>query len=66
MPEVAGEGAILVNPLNVVEIEDAFQLLAQDNLDSLISKGYKNCEKFCWNKASKKTLNVLLEASSGN
>ena len=64
MPEVAGEGAILVNPLNVVEIEDAFQLLAQNKLDSLVSKGYKNSDRFCWSKASKMTLNVLREASS--
>ena len=64
MPEVAGDGAILVNPLNVVDIEDAFNHLDQNNPESLISKGYENCARFCWSEASKKTLNVLREASS--
>jgi glycosyltransferase involved in cell wall biosynthesis len=64
MPEVAGDGAIFVNPLNVDDIEVAFQSLAQNNHEDLISKGYKNTERFSWGKASNKTLNVLCEASS--
>jgi glycosyltransferase involved in cell wall biosynthesis len=59
MPEVAGEGAILVNPYKTQEITEAIQSLSSLSLrESLIKKGYKNVSKFSWEKCAKETYDV--------
>jgi glycosyltransferase involved in cell wall biosynthesis len=52
MPEVAGQGALLVDPDNVAEIRrGVIQLLQNDDLrQDLVSKGLQNCKRFS-NKA---------------
>lgn len=61
MPEVAGDGAILVNPLNEEQITEAMsQIITNDTLrDSLINKGRIQLKKFSWQKAATQTLSVL-------
>ncbi|MBC7488492.1 MAG: glycosyltransferase family 4 protein [Cytophagaceae bacterium] len=48
MPEIAGEGAVLVDPYKVEEIRDAIiRLLSDDNFrNACIEKGYSNLQRF--------------------
>lgn len=63
MPEVAGNGALLVNPYNVDEIAEAMnKVLTDDKLrKNLIKEGYKNIKRFSWEKTAKETLKVYEE-----
>jgi len=65
LPEVAGEGALYINPYNVEEIARGMEKIAFDeNLRmDLIKKGYENIKRFSWEKAAKETLEVLKEVS---
>jgi glycosyltransferase involved in cell wall biosynthesis len=60
MPEIAGKGAILVNPYNINEIKTAIKKLTRDKSlrDNLIKEGYKNKKRFSWEKCARKTLNI--------
>jgi glycosyltransferase involved in cell wall biosynthesis len=62
-PEVAGDGAILVNAANSNEIGDAVVKIFTDiHLRAdLISKGKLNCQKFTWDKTAQKTAEFLQE-----
>lgn len=64
LPEVAGDAAILVDPLNVDEIADAMLRLSEDeNLrQRLIAAGYENVKRFSWAKAARETFTVLENA----
>jgi len=48
MPEVAGNGALLVNPYKEEEIQKGINSLMQDTelRNDLIQKGYENCKRF--------------------
>jgi len=63
MPEVAGKGAILVDPYNVDEIAKAMDQVLKDKKlrDDLIKKGFENIKRFSWNKCAKETLKVYEE-----
>jgi len=54
MPEVAGEAAVLVDPLNLQDIATAMQSIDSDsNLrDRLIQLGNKQKEKFSWDNSA--------------
>jgi len=60
IPEIAGDAAELVNPLDVKNITDAMTKLAHDeNLkNSYREKGKKQLEKFDWDKCARETLEV--------
>lgn len=64
MPEVAGDAAILVDPLNVVEISDAIYRIAID--DELWQKmsllALQNVERFSWRESVKKLESVFIKA----
>jgi glycosyltransferase involved in cell wall biosynthesis len=61
MPEVAGEGGLLVDPRDVDSIGAAMLKLASDPLErqrlSAVASAQAAC--FCWDEAAKKTLAVL-------
>ncbi len=61
MPEVAGDAAILVNPLSVSEIADALEKVAidADLRQNLIEKGRMQREKFSWDKTAATLYEVL-------
>jgi glycosyltransferase involved in cell wall biosynthesis len=63
MPEVAGQGAVLVKPESIEEICQAmYKVISDDDFKKdLISKGYKNIERFSWQECAKKTLEILIE-----
>lgn len=65
LPEVAGDAAILVDPLNVDEIAAAMLRLSQDEAyrQELIALGYENVKRFSWQKAARETLAVLEKAA---
>ncbi len=48
MPEVAGDGALLVNPYSVEDIKDGIVKLIEDSSyrSILIENGFKNCKRF--------------------
>lgn len=61
LPEVVGNGAIMVDPYNVDELSFAIkEILENKNLrEDLIKKGLKQAKKFDWNKTAKQVLEVF-------
>lgn len=61
MPEVAGEGGLLVDPRDVDSIAGAMLKLAIDPLERqrLSAAASAQAAKFCWDEAAKNTLAVL-------
>ena len=59
--EAAGKAAILVNPYSEREISRGINLLLDDEKlkKELINKGFKQCQKFSWEKAARETLSIL-------
>ncbi|MBI1802595.1 MAG: glycosyltransferase family 4 protein [Chloroflexi bacterium] len=60
-PEVAGEGALAVNPLDTEAIAQAISRLLDDAAlrQALIAKGYENARRFSWERCARETLRVL-------
>lgn len=60
LPEIAGDAALLVNPLKEKEIARAIiKVLSDEKLaQSMIEKGKKIAEKFTWEKTIEKTLEI--------
>jgi glycosyltransferase involved in cell wall biosynthesis len=65
LPEVAGEAAILVDPLSSDAIAHAMLTIAEDSAlcSSLIEKGAVQVMKFTWDHTAKKTLEVYRKFS---
>ncbi|MBI5578627.1 MAG: glycosyltransferase family 4 protein [Deltaproteobacteria bacterium] len=64
MPEVAGDAALLVDPLNVCQLSAALKdLLENPSLRQKLSiKGIEQASKFNWEKTAKETIAVYGEA----
>ena len=69
LPEVAGQAAVYID--NLLSVDSIFQaMLKMVELDKnkrkeLISKGYKQAQKFSWQKAAQKTLEVIKNVWGG-
>jgi glycosyltransferase involved in cell wall biosynthesis len=65
MPEVAGDAALLVNPLDIAEIAQAIrEILTNAGLRaSLIEKGKRRLQLFSWEKTARETLDYLSASS---
>jgi len=63
MPEIAGKGALLVNPYSVEDIINAMKSVIKDKKlrGKLIKEGYKNVKKFSWKKYARKILKICEE-----
>lgn len=61
LAEVAGDGALMVNPYNVEEIAAAMQhVLFDEKLQgNLVRKGYEQTKKFGWEEAANETLEMF-------
>jgi glycosyltransferase involved in cell wall biosynthesis len=61
LPEVAGDAALLVDPLDVDAMaEDMSRLITDDELRvTLVEKGYTQVRKFSWARAAHEVLQVL-------
>lgn len=60
MPEIAGEGALLINPGSVKHIKEAIELITNNSelRSKLVKKGFSNVEKFSWKKTAEETVKV--------
>lgn len=65
LPELAGNAALLVDPLNVSDIATAMDLIfSQIRLRyQLRAMGYRQVEKFTWENAAQQTMQTLAEAA---
>ena len=60
MPEVAGKGAVYVNPYSVDDIvEGMFKVQSSKFKVQIVRAGYKNIKRFSWEKCAGETLKVL-------
>ncbi|MCP4425004.1 MAG: glycosyltransferase family 4 protein [Chloroflexi bacterium] len=61
LPEVAGDAALLVDPLDTNAIAAAIQRLAADPLlrHELVQKGFENVRRFTWEETAVRVLNEL-------
>lgn len=60
--EVAGDGAILVNPEKIQDIQDAIQKINDSKIrDNLVENGLKNLNNFSWEKTAKQTVEIYNE-----
>ncbi len=62
LPEVAGSGALLINPRGIEQIaKNMYKIISSQTLrQSLIKKGRINLNRFSWQKCARQTLSVLL------
>ncbi len=62
MPEVAGEGAVLVDPYDVNSIKEALKKIDSDHVfrHTLIEKGKSNVLRFSWEKTAEKVWEGLM------
>ena len=65
LPEVAGDGAILVDPLNAVDVAAAIELLWTDAAAAgrLRDLGYANVARFSWANAARQVLDTITRIS---
>ena len=60
MPEVGGNAALYVDPLDVEDIRKKLKIVMEDKdvREELIKKGFQQVKKFSWQKCAQETLNV--------
>jgi len=63
LPEVGGDAAVYFDPQSVDDIAGKLDTVISDEKlrDEMIKKGYNQIKKFSWEKAARKTLDVLEE-----
>ncbi|MBI2334189.1 glycosyltransferase family 4 protein [Candidatus Daviesbacteria bacterium] len=60
MPEVAGKGAILVDPYNIDDIVKGMERVkSQESRVKIIKAGFENIKRFSWEKCARETLKIL-------
>ncbi len=64
MPEIAGDAALLVDPLSVDSISNAINVLGSDGelRDELSKRGFIRASSFSWKDTARKTLDVYDKA----
>ena len=64
LPEVAGNAAILIDPLNVMEMADSiYRLISNSALrQEFVERGFERCKQFSWRQAAEETLNLFEKA----
>lgn len=67
LPEAGGDAALYVDPNSVSDIVSKMEKLLNDPelRKNLIEKGYKQVEKFSWEKSAKQVLATLEEVAGG-
>jgi len=63
IPEVAGKGAILLTDVTEFQIADMIKMLMKDsaNVHSIREEGFKNSQRFSWDKCYQETKQVYKE-----
>jgi glycosyltransferase involved in cell wall biosynthesis len=61
LPEVAGDGALLIDPLDARAIAGALERIAREFTlrEELVGRGYKNIRRFSWDSAAAQVLTTL-------
>jgi len=61
LPEIGGNGALYVDPYDIGGIARGMEKIVSDKAfrNYLIDEGYKNVERFSWEKAAKETLELI-------
>ena len=61
LPEVAGDAAVLVNPLDVDELSFAMDRVLQDKVlrDRMIDRGLAQAARFTWQRSARQLLDVI-------
>lgn len=61
MPEVAGSGAVFIDPQNSEEISQAvYQLISEESYkNDIIEKGFDNVKRFSWEKCAEEAAEIL-------
>ncbi|MBM3211759.1 glycosyltransferase family 4 protein, partial [Candidatus Poribacteria bacterium] len=64
LPEIAGNGAILVDPKDPIKIAEAIKVLMEDQelRRDMIIKGKRRADEFSWRKGAYRTLKVIEDA----
>ena len=64
LPEAVGNAALTVDPYNVDQLAIAIKSVLEDKdlKNELIKKGFKQAEKFLWERCARETLEVLKSA----
>jgi len=65
--EIAGDAAILIDPLDEVKMADAIKNILTDNSlrDALVEKGFARAAEFSWSKTAALTLQVYKDLFEG-
>jgi glycosyltransferase involved in cell wall biosynthesis len=68
LPEVVGDAAFLVDPMNIEEIAAGLRaIVCEESLrQHLIVKGLERCAQFSWEESAKTLSNLLREAAGAN
>ncbi len=68
LPEVAGDGAILVNPYDVSSIAQGIHEVLTDSTKrmTMLKKGLENAKRFSWRKAAEEILQIFDEVYHKN
>lgn len=68
MPEVGGEGVLLVDPNSTSEISQAIKTLTTNSnlAQTQINKGFENVKKFSWEKCARETAEVYKKVATGD
>jgi len=63
LPEVVGQGALMVDPYNIDELAWAMEtaLTDKDLREHLAKKGISRAKKFSWSKCARETLKIITE-----
>jgi glycosyltransferase involved in cell wall biosynthesis len=66
LPEVAGKGAVLFDPLSVDDMAHALNrcLMDIDLRSAMIADGYDNARQFSWDRTARETLRVYAAVAS--
>ena len=66
LPEVAGDAALLVDPVDVKSMAEAMNRLLQDEglRTQLVERGYRQGRQFSWDRCARETLAVLEDTRS--
>ena len=64
IPEITGEAACLVDPMNIDDIAQGLNRIVYDSeyRQILIESGYRQIKKYSWRKAAAEYMNLYQEA----
>jgi glycosyltransferase involved in cell wall biosynthesis len=67
LPEVAGDAALLFDPLHVEELAAALVRIATDEgmRDDLVGRGFGQLQRFSWSRCAREVMQVLEEVGRG-